>query len=95
MTRRESTLTRAWRDTDTVRRSLAWWLLAVASSATLAVVAYYISPAGSSLSFAFAGIVIGFFAPSAIALVSNLPRAYVRKRHEAWTEIDRLARRTR
>jgi ABC-type Co2+ transport system permease subunit len=72
MTRRESTLTRAWRDTDTVRRSLAWWLLAVASSATLAVVAYYISPDGSSLSFAFAGIVIGFFAPYAVALVRNL-----------------------
>ncbi len=79
MTRRESTLTRAWRDTDTVRRSLAWWLLAVASSATLAVVAYYISPDGSSLSFAFAGIVIGFFAPYVLALVWSLPSANVRR----------------
>jgi hypothetical protein len=72
MTQRESTWTRSWRDTDTVRRSLVWWLLAVACGATLAVAAYYVAPGGSSPSFAFAGVVIGFFAPYAVALVRNL-----------------------
>ena len=72
----ESALSRSWRDTDTVRRSLAWWIAAVITGAALAVAAYYIAPGGWSLLFAFAGVVIGFFAPYALALFWNLLGAY-------------------
>lgn len=75
MTRRESTLTRAWRDTEGTRGSLAWWIAAVTAGATLAVAAYYIAPGGSSL-FAVAGLVIGFFAPYALALAWGLLATY-------------------
>jgi hypothetical protein len=79
MTQRESTLTRAWRETDTVRRSLVWWLLAVASSATLAVAGYFAALGGAPLLFALAGVVIGFFTPYALALVWNVLGAYGRQ----------------
>lgn len=95
MTNRESTWTRAWRDTNGVRRSVAWWLAAVACGATLAIAGYYIAPGDSSLLVAFAGVVTGFFAPYVVALAWNLPRASVRQRDEAWTEIEKLARRAR
>jgi hypothetical protein len=78
MTQRESTWTRAWHDANTVRRSLAWWIAAVRSGATLAVATYYIAPGHSSLLFAFAGVVFGFFASYVLALIWNLPRASVR-----------------
>jgi hypothetical protein len=71
----ESALNRSWRDNKGTRGSLAWWIAAVITGATVAVAAYYIAPGDSSLFFAFAGVVIGFFAPYALALVENLPRA--------------------
>ncbi len=95
MTFHESALSRSWRDTQGARGSLAWWIAAVIAGATLAVAAYYIAPGDTSLFFALAGVVIGFFAPYALALVWNLPRASVRQRNEAWTEIEKLARRAR
>jgi hypothetical protein len=95
MTQRESTLARAWGDTEGTRGSLAWWIAAVLSGATLAVAAYYIAPGNSSLFFAVAGVVIGFFAPYVLALVWGLLGAYGRQRNEAWTEIEKLARRAR
>ena len=72
----ESALRSSWRDTDAVRRSLAWWLLAVASGAALAVGAYYIAPGGASVLFAFAGVVIGFLAPYVVTLIWSLLGAY-------------------
>lgn len=72
----ESALSRSWRDTDAVRRSLAWWLLAVASGATFAVGAYYVAPGDSSLFFAIAGVVVGFFAPYVVTLAWNVLGAY-------------------
>jgi hypothetical protein len=71
----ESALSRSWRDTEGTRGSLGWWIAAVITGAALAVAAYYIAPGDSSLFFAFAGVVIGFFAPYALALAWNLPRA--------------------
>lgn len=75
----ESALSRSWRDTDAVRRSLAWWLLAVAGGAALAVAAYYVAPGGASLIFAFGGVVVGFFAPYVLALAWNVLGAYGRQ----------------
>lgn len=49
--------------------------------------AYYLAPGNTSRLFAFTGVVTGFFAPYVLALVWNLPRASVRQRNEAWTEI--------
>ena len=71
----ESALSRSWRGTERTRGSLAWWIAAVIMGATLAVAGYYIAPGGSSLFFAVAGVMIGFFAPYALALVWNLSRA--------------------
>jgi hypothetical protein len=76
----ESPLAQPWRRTEGTRGSLAWWIAAVITGATLAVAAYYIAPGGLSLFFAFAGVVIGFFAPYALALVWNLPSAWGRRR---------------
>ncbi len=70
----ESTLSRSWRETQGTRGSLGWWIAAVITGATLAVAAYYVAPSDSSLLFAFAGVVVGFFAPYALVLVWNLPR---------------------
>lgn len=95
MTQRESTLTRAWHDTDNVRRSLVWWLAAVACGAALAVAGYYIAPGDSSLVVAFAGVVTGFFAPYVLALVWNVPGASVRQRNEEWAKVGPVVRRTR
>jgi hypothetical protein len=75
----ESALSRSWRDTQGTRDSLAWWIAAVITGATLAVAAYYIAPGDSSLFFAFGGIIIGFFASYSIALVWNLLGAYWRQ----------------
>ena len=72
----ESALSRSWRDTQGTRGSLAWWIAAVITGAMLAVAGYYAAPGDSSLFFAFAGVVIGFFAPYAVALVWNLLGAY-------------------
>jgi hypothetical protein len=79
MTQRESTLARAWGDTEGTRGSVSWWIAGVITGATLAVAAYYVAPGDSSLLFAFAGVVCGFFAPYAVALAWNLPRASVRR----------------
>jgi hypothetical protein len=76
---RASALSRSWRNTHRTRGSLAWWIAAVIMGATLAVAACYIAPGDSSLFFAFAGVVIGFFAPYALALVWNLLGAYGRQ----------------
>lgn len=95
MTQRESTLTRAWRDTDKIRRSAAWWLAAVVTGAALAVAGYYAAPGDTSLPVAFAGVVAGFFLPYALAIVWALPRASLQQRDEAWAEIDKLAQRPR
>ncbi len=78
MTQRESTWIRAWHDTRNTRISAAWWLATVLSGAAAAVGAYYIAPGHSSLLFAFAGVVFGFFASYVLALIWNLPRASVR-----------------
>jgi hypothetical protein len=72
----ESALGRSWRDTEGTRGSLAWWVVAVITSAALAVAAYYVAPGGASLLFAFGGVVIGFFAPYALAVVWGLLGAY-------------------
>ncbi len=72
----ESALSRSWRDTEGTRGSLAWWIAAVITGAMLAVAGYYVAPGGASLFFAFAGVVVGFFAPYALALVWNLLGAY-------------------
>ncbi len=47
--------------------------------ATLAVAAYFAAPGGASLLFAFAGVVVGFFAPSALALAWRVLGAYGRQ----------------
>ena len=75
----ESALSRSWRDTEGTRGSLAWWIAAVITGAALAVAAYYVAPGDSSLLFAFAGVVIGFFAPYALALVWSLLGTYGRQ----------------
>jgi hypothetical protein len=75
----ESALSRSWRDTQGTRGSLAWWIAAVIMGATLAVAAYYVAPGESSLLFAFAGVVIGFFAPYAFALAWRALGAYGRQ----------------
>ncbi|MDP9180663.1 MAG: hypothetical protein M3O21_02955 [Chloroflexota bacterium] len=46
------------------------------TGAALAVAGYYIAPGDSSLFFAFGGLVIGFFAPYALALVWRLLSTY-------------------
>jgi hypothetical protein len=75
MTLHESALSRSWRDTAGTRGSVAWWIAAVITGATLAVAAYYVAPGDSSVFLAFAGVVIGFFSPYALALFWNLPHA--------------------
>jgi hypothetical protein len=72
----ESALSRSWRDTERTRGSIAWWIAAVITGATLAVAGYYAAPGDSSLFFTFAGVVIGFFAPYALALAWNLLGVY-------------------
>jgi hypothetical protein len=75
----ESALSRSWRDTEGTRGSLAWWIAAVIMGAALAVAAYYIAPSDLSLLFGFAGVIIGFFAPYALALVWRLLGTYGRQ----------------
>ena len=73
MTNREPLLPRAWRDTEDTRRSVAWWTAAVLSGAALGVGGYYIAPDGNHLLWAFLGVVTGFFAPYALAVIWGMP----------------------
>jgi hypothetical protein len=72
----ESALSRSWRGTQGTRGSPSWWIAAVLLGATLAVAAYFAAPGGASLLFAFAGVVVGFFAPYALALAWGLLATY-------------------
>jgi hypothetical protein len=76
----ESPLAQSWRRTEGTRGSVAWWIAAVIAGATLGVAGYFVAPGGSSLFFAFAGVVIGFFAPYALAVAWGLLGASARQR---------------
>ncbi len=76
MASHESAVSRSWRDAERTRGSRAWWIAAVITGAALAVAGYFIAPSGAAILFAFAGVVIGFFAPYALALVWQLLGAY-------------------
>ena len=91
----------AWDNTRGIRRSVAWWGVAVLSGAGLGVAAYYAVPSDSSWLWAFAGVFAGFFAPYALALLFGMPLAVLRDRsaekaREAeWAKLRPIVRRTR
>jgi hypothetical protein len=101
MTNRERWLPRAWRDTESTRRSIAWWTAAVLSGAALGVGGYYIAPDDNGLLWAFLGVVTGFFAPYALAVLWGMPLAALRDRSEQqarqaeWAAVKPVVRRTR
>lgn len=101
MSNREPLLPIAWDNTRGIRRSVAWWLVAVVSGAGLGVAAYYAVPSDSSWLWAFAGVFAGFFAPYVLAVLFGMPLAALRDRsaekaREAeWAKVGPIVRRMR
>jgi hypothetical protein len=75
----ESALSRSWRETEETRHSIAWWIAAVIAGAMLGVAGYFVAPDRASAVFAGLGVIVGFFAPYALAVVWNLLSAYGRQ----------------
>lgn len=101
MGKSEPLLPIAWDNTEGIRRSVAWWVAAVLSGASLGVGAYYAVPSDSSWLWAFAGVVAGFFAPYVLPVLLGMPLAALRDRsaekaREAeWAKVGPIVRRTR
>ena len=75
----ESALSRSWRETEETRHSIAWWVAAVITGATLGVAGYFVTPDRASVVFAGLGVIVGFFAPYGLAVAWKLLGTYGRQ----------------
>jgi hypothetical protein len=88
-------LPRAWNDSIGTRRSRAWWIAAVIAGAIGGIAGFYIGSGNGSYVLLILGIIGGFFAPYAAAVLWHFPDTAAREREKEWAKVRPIVRRTR